>query len=281
MVGLKQTYGLVSRDGIYPLSEDFDHGGPLGKTVADVATVLQIIAGEDPEDPSTRLAVVSDYGAALGGDLKGVRVGIPKNYFFDDLDPEVESTVVAALTILEDLGALITPISIPFADQATEAWTVMAMAESYQVHQSHIKSSATLLSPDVRSRLLLGRDISTQSLIQARWARTDVNRQMTQLLERVDLLAMPTSPIPAVRVVDGALEVAGKSVEGPKVLGRLTRLAAFTGQPAISVPCGFTGDGMPVGLQLMGGWFDEARLLAAAHAYEQATDWHRHRAPAA
>ena len=279
VVGLKQTYGLASRDGIYPLCEELDHGGPLGKTVADVAVLLQVIAGEDRDDPSTRFAQVSDYSAALGSDVKGVRIGAPTDYFFDDLHPEVETAVRDALAMLEDLGATVVPVSLPFAEQATEAWTTIAVAEAYLVHQDTIAKHGDELSPDVRTRLLIGQDTPSETLLRARWARTEVNRQMMHLLERVDLLAMPTSPIPAVRVVDGAIEVGTDTVEGAKVLGRLTRLAALTGQPALSMPCGFTTDDMPIGLQLIGGWFDESRLLATAHAYEQTAQW-RCRQPA-
>ena len=275
VVGLKQTYGLASRDGIYPLSEELDHGGPLAKTVADAALILQAIAGQDHHDPSTRIAKVADYNTALGSDLKGVRIGVPDNFFFDDLHPDVEAVVRDALAVLGGLGALVIPVKIPFAEEASEAWTAIAVTESFLVHQKHLEESAEFLSPDVETRLRLGKDPSAETLIRARWTRTDVNRQMTHLLEQVDLLATPTVPIPAVRVADGAIEIEGQTAEGGKVLGRLTRLAALTGQPAVSVPCGFTTEGMPVGLQLIGAWFDETRVLAAAHAYEQATEWHR------
>ena len=279
VVGLKQTYGLASRDGIYPLSEELDHGGPLAKTVADAAVMLQAIAGEDRNDPSTRGVAVPDYIAGLGSGLEGVRIGVPGNFFFDDLHAEVEAAVRDALIVLQGLGAEVIPVEVPFAEPATEGWTAMAVTESFLVHEKHLQENGDALSPDVESRLRLGRDTSAETLVRALWIRTDVNRQMMHLLEEIDLLATPTAPIPAVRIADGAIEMDGQTVEGAKVLGRLTRLAAFTGQPAVSVPCGFTTDGLPVGLQLIGAWFDDSRVLAVAHAYEQATSWHRCRPP--
>ena len=277
VVGLKQTYGLASRDGIYPLCETFDHGGPLARSVEDVALLLQAIAGTDPRDPSTRNAQVGEYTSALRRDLVGLRIGVPKNYFFDDLHPDVSAAVRAALSVLEELGAQVAEIELPFVQAATEAWTSMALAESYLVHEQHLSDHAGELSEDVRDRLGLGKAITARQLVHAQWCRTEVIREMGRVLEAVDLLATPASPIPAVRVSDAAVTHDGRSWQGPEVLGRLCRLAAFTGQPALSLPCGFTADGLPVGLQLLGDWFCEPLLLGAAHAYEQATDWHRRR----
>ena len=207
----------------------------------------------------------------------GCASACPGIFFFDDLHPEVESAVRAAVETIADLGAVVEEIGLPSAAEAVQAWTTMAHAEAYAVHEAHLRERSGELSPDVESRLLLGKDILARDYLAARRDRERMVGEMAALLETVDVIVTPTSPVPAVAVETGRIEFAGRDVEGAKVLGRLTRLAAFTGQPAVSVPCGFTGAGLPVGLQLMGRWFAEAELLAVADAYERATPWHDRR----
>lgn len=279
VVGLKQTYGLASRHGIFPLADSFDHGGPLARTVADAALLLQAIAGEDANDPTTRGARSADFTARLGEDVRGVRLGVPARFFFDDLHPGVESAVRAAIDLLAELGAEVREIDVPFAAEAVEAWDTIALAEAYTLHEDRLAQHGEIMSPDSRARMLRGKDIPTTRFVRARVTQERIKREMAALLEEVDVLVMPSTPIPAVPLDSGTIEVAGAPVEGARVLGRLTRLAAFTGQPAISVPCGFTGEGLPVGLQLLGRWFGEADLLRVAHAYESAAPWRERRPP--
>lgn len=281
VVGLKQTYGLASRAGIYPLCESLDHGGPLARTVHDAALVLGAIAGADEEDPSTAAARVGDYTALLGRPLDGLRIGVPRDFYFERLHPEVEAAVRAALVVLDDLGAEVEEVVLPFNREAVQGWNVMAMAEAHTVHGGHLQNNADDLSPDVNQRLRLGEGLSATDYIMARQTQARVRREMAGVLARTPILAMPTAVIPSVPIDTGSIMMAGKEVIGWKVLGQLTRLAAFTGQPAISVPCGFTQDGLPMGLQLMGSWFEEPLLLQVADAYEQATDWHQRRPPLA
>ncbi len=279
VVGLKQTYGLASRAGIYPLCESLDHGGPLARTVRDTALVLQAIAGEDPQDPSTAGARVGDYTALLGRPLKGLRIGVPRDFFFDRLHPEIEAAVQAALKVLDDLGAQVEEVLLPFNRKAVQGWNVMAMAEAMSVHEEHLQERADELSPDVNERLRLGEGLTATDFIRARQCQAAAKREMAAVLKETPVLAMPTTAIPAVPIETGTIMSGDREVIGWRVLGQLTRLACFTGQPALSVPCGFTDDGMPIGLQLMAGWFEEPRLLHVAHAYEQATDWHNRRPP--
>ncbi len=282
VVGLKQTYGLASRRGIYPLSDAFDHGGPIARTVRDAALMLQAIAGEDDADATTRGSPVADYTSELGPDLSGMRIGVPRKFFFEDLHGDVADAVGAALEALASLGAAVEEIDLPFdAHEAARAWNVIALAEAYAIHETHVEEQGDALSPDVKERLVHGRDLLAKDFVKAGWTRDRVKRGMAELLARVDLLAVPTTPIPAVPIDGGTIAVGGHEVEGPKVLGRLTRLACLTGQPAVSVPCGFTGEGLPIGLQLIGGWFREPALLRAAHAYEQAAPWRQRRPPLA
>jgi aspartyl-tRNA(Asn)/glutamyl-tRNA(Gln) amidotransferase subunit A len=274
VVGLKQTYGLASRQGIYPLCDSFDHGGPLTRTVRDAALMLQAFAGEDPLDPSTRGARVGDYSDKLGQSVKGLRIGVPESFFFDDLHPDTEKAVRAAIQVLADLGADVRETALPFGQDDVDCWNTMALAEAFVVHEEHMASQPEALAPDVRSRLELGRNISARDYLAARERQGVLKKKIAAHMENFDVLAMPTSPIPAISAATGSIMIGDREVEGAPVMGRLTRMAVFTGQPAISVPCGFTQSGLPVGLQLIGRWFDEATLLGVADSYEQATPWH-------
>ncbi len=277
VVGLKQTFGLASNHGIYPLCKSFDHGGPLTRSVRDAAAMLQAIAGPDLKDPATAAARVADYGAGLGGGVSGLRIGVPSNFFFDDLHPDIEARVRDAIEVLAELGAEVREVALPFAADAVKSWTTMALAEAYAVHEEHVKEHPGEMGPEVEARLLLGRDISARDYLKARDHRDEVRLLMADLMGGFDALVMPTSPIPAVSLETGTVESRGREVDGAAELARLTRLAVFTGQPAISLPCGFTESGLPVGLQLIGKWFEEDELLKIADAYEGATPWHRQR----
>ena len=279
VVGLKQTYGLASRAGIYPLCESLDHGGPLTRTVRDAALVLDAIAGADPADPSTAGARVADYTALLGRPLDGLRIGIPRDFYFDRLHPEVEAAVHAAIEVLSALGAVVEEAVLSFNNEAVKGWNVMAMGEAHATHGEHLRDNGDDLSPDVRERLGLGDGLSAVDYIKARQSQARVRQEMAGVLAQTPILAMPTAVIPSVPIDTGSIMVGDREVIGWKALGQLTRLACFTGQPAISIPCGFTRDGLPIGLQLLGPWFEEPLLLQVADAYEQATEWHRRRPP--
>ncbi len=280
VVGLKQTYGLASRHGIQPLSERFDHGGPLTRTVSDAALMLAAIAGSDANDPSTADAKTADYTAGLGRPITGMRIALPNPVFFDDLHPEVEAAVRAAAAVLAGLGAEVTEITLPFDIRAANrAWDILALTDAYKVHEANLRDHRDDFSPDVRERLLRGSEMTPEQAAESELVRGDTIAAMRALMGNVDALLCPTAPIPTVPIETCEIEVAGKTVDGVKVLGRLTRLAPFTGQPAVSVPCGFTASGLPIGLQLIGRWFEEADLLRLAHAYEQATPWHEQRPP--
>ena len=281
VVGLKQTFGLTSRAGIYPLCDSLDHGGPLARTVRDAALVLGAIAGADADDPSTAQARVGDYMALLGRPLDGLRIGVPRDFYFDRLHPEIEAAVGAALAMLDELGAVVEEVNLPFNREAVQGWNTMAMAESLSVHEGHWRERGDELSPDVNERLGLGKDLTALDYIRSRQCQTRVRDEMSGVLAQTPVLAMPTTVIPPVPIETGTIMVGDKEVTGWRVLGQLTRLACFTGQPAISIPCGFTEDGLPIALQLLGDWYEEPTLLQVADAYEQATEWHQRRPPLA
>jgi aspartyl-tRNA(Asn)/glutamyl-tRNA(Gln) amidotransferase subunit A len=277
VVGLKATFGRVSTYGVVPLSWSQDHAGPLTRTVADAALVLQTIAGADPLDPCCATEPLGDYLAALQENVRGVRVGVPTSFFFEDLDPAVEQAVRAAIDVLAGLGAAVREIAIPWLDLAHDAANIISWVEAADYHRGTFAARPADLGPDVQDRVLVGTVLSGVDYVRAQRVRAWLRGRCAELFERVDVLATPTTAIPAPLV--GAKRVAsgGREVLVRPALSRLTRLANVTGLPSISVPCGFSADGLPIGLQLTARAFGEAMVLRVAHAYERATAWSRRR----
>ena len=273
IVGLKPTFGRVSRYGVYPLSWSFDTVGPMARTVKDTAFVLNTISGYDHRDNSSVNCLDEDFTSQIGSGVEGLRIGIHRDYFFEVGDPEVMDAVEVATTVLEGLGAVLTDVSVPMMSECALGLTILA-SEGAEVHLENLRDNADFMDPYVRIRLLSGLMISAADYVRAQRARTLFNRQVAEIFEHVDLILTPTTPIPAVRIGQ-AMNLFGETGEsGYNLLSRNTRPFNLTGSPAISVPCGFTREGLPIGLQLTGRLFDEATVLRAAHAYEQATDWH-------
>ena len=269
VVGLKPTHGLVSGQGIFPLCEDFDTGGPLARSVADVALITRVIANDDT------IAVNDDV--PLRQDLRGVRIGVLGSPFFDDLHPDVALAVGDAIDVLRGLDADVDEAILSSASVATPAWDAIALAAAYALHQERANAADCTLTSDTHARILRGQSYTGAALADARRTQDQVKRDMGTLMERFDVLVLPTTPIPAVAADTATIRFDGRTVDGGAALGRLTRLASFTGQPAISIPCGFTRDDMPVGLQLIGRWQGEADLFRTAGAFERATPWHDRR----
>jgi aspartyl-tRNA(Asn)/glutamyl-tRNA(Gln) amidotransferase subunit A len=277
IVGLKPTYGRVSRHGVFPLSWSLDHVGPMARTVADTALMLQVIAGHDRHDPTTQTAVVLDYSAVLTKDIEGARLGIPQQFYFEQLDAEVRDSVRAALQTLERLGAQLEEVSLPLSKYAAAAGRVIASAESAEIHEPFLKTRSTDYTPDVRAGLLTGQLILGKHYLKAQRVRRLIRQEMTAALRRVDALVMPTVPIPAPRISDATVGMGQETIDVTSALSRLTRAANLAGLPAISVPCGFTEGSLPVSLQLIGRPFAEATILQLAFAYEQESTWQRRR----
>ncbi len=275
IVGFKQTFGLASRHGIYPLSDSFDHGGPLARTVADAGLMLQAIAGPDVDDATTQGSLVGDYSAGLEGDIAGTRIGVPEAYFFERLHPAVEQAVRGAIEQLGDLGCVIVDVDLPEMRAATDAWVTISVAEAYQVHEDNIARHGGDFAPDVLSRLELGRGVSANDYLKAQRHRDLVRRQVIEAMADLDALVMPTTVMPGVSVESGNYESEAGSFNGPSLLARFTRLACFTGQPAVSLPCGLSGEGLPIGLQFIGKAYEDDRLLRLAHGYEKARGFER------
>ena len=248
------------------------------RTVEDAALVLNAIAGHDPRDRSSVQRGGEDYTATIGLDIRGARVGVHRDYFFDIVDPEVERAVVRAAAVLEELGAVVEEVSAPLMSEVAFAKTILA-AEAAEVHVEHLRDRADEIDPSVRTRLMSGALTTATDYIRALRARTALNEQVAELFERVDLILTPTTPIPSVRIGEAMEPVGDTGEPGYNLLPRCTRGFNLTGSPTISLPCGFTESGLPIGLQLAGRPFDEATVLKVAHAYEQATDWHTRRPP--
>ena len=265
LVGLKPTHDLVSRKGIFPLCEDFDTGGPLARSVADVALIMRVIADDDATS-------VDEADGEIDG-LTDVRVGMLGSPFFDDLHPDIATAVNDAIAEIGDLGADVHEADLTSASVATPAWDAIALAAAYDLHKDRANAPNCTLSPDSHARILRGQSYGVADVEEALRTQDLVKRNMGTLMGRFDVLALPTTPIPAVSIDSAAIEFEGRTVDGGAALGRLTRLASLTGQPAISVPCGFTREGLPIGLQLIGRWREEADLFRIARAYERSARW--------
>ena len=279
IVGLKPTYGLVSRHGLTPLSWCLDHAGPMVRTVEDAALTLNAIAGYDPKDVASAQVEVPDYTTALTGEARGLRVGVPKEYFEAPLDPQVAQAVKSAITLLEGLGATVTEVSFPMFSLSQAISGAILMAEAAANYRDLLAREGDKLYPPVRLRLEAGLFITATDYLRAQQARAQFNRQARQLLQQVDLLAGPTVPVTAPKLLETQVQTGEQWVGTTSALTQYNRPYNLTGFPAISIPCGFSDTGMPIGLQLAGRPFDELTVLRAAHAYEQATDWHKRRPP--
>ncbi len=283
VVGLKPTYGLVSRHGLTALSWSLDHPGPMVRTVEDAALTLNAIAGYDPKDVASARAEAPDYTTALTGSdgtgVQGLRIGVPREYFEAPLDPEVAEVVQRAIALLEELGATVTQVSFPMFPLAQAISGAILMAEAAAYHRDLLIRDGEKLYPPVRLRLEAGLFITAADYLRAQQARAQFNRQARQLLNEVDLLAGPTVPVTAPKLLETRVQIGEQAVGTTAALTQYTRPYNITGFPAISIPCGFSQGGLPIGLQLAGRPFDELTVLRAAHAYEQATDWHKRRPP--
>ena len=270
IVGLKPTYGRVSRFGVVTLSWSQDHAGPMTRTVEDTAFMLQAIAGHDPRDPTSSRAPVPDYSRSLREDIRGVRIGLPRHYFFDD-DPGVNREVVArveqAVSVLEELGAHVEEVTLPSLDYVRAANSVIMVSEAFAYHEPNLKTRPQEFGQIVRGRFRIGGLMSASDYLQAQRVRTWARRDFAEVMKTVDFLVTPTmtQPAPAFEGYDPISTARGKSFTAP---------FNVTGLPAISVPCGFTESGLPIGMQIAGKPFDEPGVIQAAYTYQQYAGWH-------
>ena len=273
VVGLKPTYGRVSKAGVIPLSYLFDHAGPITRTVEDAAIVLAAIAGYDPLDATTTRLPVGDYLSGLHDGVEGLRIGVPRSWFFDHLQDGIGAAVEQAIETLKGLGADIREIEIPGVAEGMDALLGVVLAEAQEIHARGLAESPQDFGADVAA-ILCSQGPDAAGIMMALRARDALTATMRQVLESVDLLLTPTTPIVAAPIGQDMVTYGGLEEHILAAMVRCTGPFNGTGLPAISLPCGFTAGGLPVGLQLAGRPFDEALVLRAAQAYERATDWH-------
>ena len=276
IVGLKPTFGLVSVEGTVPLVPSMDHPGPLARDVADACILLEAIAGQYP-----KAAERPDYRKLRENRPRKFRLGWPREHYFDRLDDEVRRTIDAAAMEFRSLGARILKVSLPHLVASTEPSTNMGLAEATWYHESqgYFPSRAGDYGEDVRCRLEAGQKVRAVEYLMALEAKRALERDFDTAFEKVDAILAPASPIPAPRIGEQEVDIGGRKESVRSLLVGESRPANFTGLPAISIPCGFTREGLPVGLQLIGSRWSEARLLAIALAYEEATEWHKKHPP--
>ncbi len=277
LTGLKPTYGRVSRAGILPLCWTMDHAGPLAHCALDAALFLHAVAGADPRDDASSPSPVPDYPALLDGRIAGLRIGIPREVFFDRADDTVVRCVDEALAVCEQLGAVLVPVDIAHIEQAAAAAMVMYLAEATAYHDDTLNERAGEYSEQVRTFLELGDQILAKDYLHAQRYRTLLGRTLVGVFAHVDVLATPATPITATPIGCESTVVNGVEDGVFGALLRNTEPFNLTGLPAVVAPCGFDTDGMPVSLQIVGPAFAEARVLNVVHAYQQATQWHAQR----
>ena len=266
-MGFKPTYGRVSNRGVIPLSWTLDHVGPLCRTVEDAALMLRVIAGYDELDPTTADAPVPDYSRAFKTQASTLRLGIPRTPFFDSLDVEIAKAVDTAVEVLRKRTGTVEEITLPSASlPVDEIYTKVRGVEAYTYHSHWIAESPEKYQASTRQRIQDSADVKSASYVQARRQLDLLRREIKKVFAKVDLLITPTLPNPPVTIAQGADPTA--------VSIRNTLPFDVLGLPTISVPCGFTSSGLPIGLQISGAPFAESTVLVLAHAYEQATEWH-------
>ncbi|MGD9890104.1 MAG: amidase [Dehalococcoidia bacterium] len=267
VVGLKPTYGRVSRAGVFPLAWTLDHVGPMARTVRDCALLLGVIAGYDPTDPTTVDVPVPDYLAQLDGGVRGLRIGLPKRVFFEELDASVQTAMEAAEAELQRQGADVRPVAIDGIEMADLLGDTVMAGEASAVHQRWLRERPEDYGADVRDRLALSTLQPAAAYVNAQRMRVALRAGFLQTLREVDVLLAPATPITAP-------PIEGFSVEMRVRLKRCTTPINVVALPSLTLPCGADDTGMPIGMQLIGRPFEEDVILRAGQAFERATPWH-------
>jgi len=269
VVGFKPTYGRVSLRGVFPLSWNLDHVGPLTKTVEDAALLLQVISVYDPIDPASIKMLMGDYLGHLMDDIKGRKIALGTGEYIESADPEVLGTVREAANVFESFRCRIQEVDVSWMREAALANKTMTQADGAAVHRERLGEHPDWFGEDIRRRLEDGAKTSSTDYALARRTQAEVRKRCEQFFESHDVLILPTTPI------------AAPTIEGHDAVEQAARLTRFTapfnlaGLPALSVPCGFTMDGLPIGLQIISRAWADAKVLNAGNAFEQATKWHK------
>ncbi len=275
IAGLKPTYGLVPKCGVEPLSWSLDHVGPMAKTVKDCARLLQVIAGPHPADPTTRRKVSCDYGARLDSGVAGLRLAVPEGFFMEPIDQRVQEAFFNAVETMREMGAEIVTVDVSFLSRCLDVEFAIVSPEAANYHHSSIQKRPDLIDPSIRAMLVAGAALPAGYYLRAlRWRSVIADRMKAIFDEKqIDVLLTPTVPAPAQLHDQEYFDFSG--IEEPVISSFVRTTAPFnlTGQPALSVPCGMTADGLPIGLQIAGRPFADDQVLRVGSAYEQATEW--------
>jgi aspartyl-tRNA(Asn)/glutamyl-tRNA(Gln) amidotransferase subunit A len=276
VTGIKGTQTRVSRYGAMPLCFSADNVGPLARTAHDCARLLRTIAGHDPADPTTSIEPVPDYEAALDGDVRGLRIGIPTNYFFDGADPEVQAAFEIAMQVLESRGARTVRLEIPHMDAVNTYASIISRVEGATIHAQWMRERPQDYSIHLGGRLYAGYAIPAVYYVEALSRRGPILRALgSEVFRKVDVFVTPTirMKVPTLAATDIDAGAPG-AIEAFGAITANTRVINYMGLPSVSLPCGFDGKGLPIGFQIQGRPFAEARVLKIAHAFQQDTDWH-------
>lgn len=275
--GLKPTFGRVSKFGAIPLAWSLDHIGPMARNVEDLAIVLQAIAGFDKHDPTTVNKAVPEYSSSLHQNISGIKIGVPTNYFFDFLEDEVEQSVKAAIEELEKLGATVVEMTIPELELCEYSELVTIQAEAAAYHHEMLVEKSHLYGNDVRTTLQAGELLSAVHYVKAQQARRIVQGAISRTFEQVDAIVAPSVSMVAPKWKESFKIIQGESKAVTAEFVRFAAPANLTGIPSLSVPTGFSSNGLPIGMQIMGKPFAEATLFTIASAYEESNNFsHRH-----
>ena len=277
VVGLKPTFGRISRYGVFPLGHTLDHVGHFGNSVEDVTTILGALAGPDPRDDSSAAEPLPPLELPAEPKLKGFRIGVPRNFFFQGLQPEVESAVRAAIQTLQGLGAEAEEIMIPEIEDFIVISRLVLLAEAAALHRHRLRTRRADIGADVAALLDQGQFVLAADYLNAQRRRRQFVASLNRLFDTVHVIVAPTTPITAPKIGQTTVEIGGRAEDTRLASTRLVRSLNLAGVPALSVPCGFDAQGLPIGLQIFGRAFDERSVLLAGHAFEQATQWHRRR----
>ncbi len=278
IVGLKPTYGRVSVAGVIPLSRSLDHVGPMTRTVKDASLMLNALAGYDGNDPVAIDLPVPDFRAGLTESTSSLRLGIPRDYFYDDLHPDIAAAIEQALGVLKGLTTSQCDIPPLAPEPSYSSWAAIYSAiftsEAYAFHRENVANRPGLYQPATLKRLRVGAGASQTEYDQARLELDRIRQSVSGIFNDVDLFVTPTVRVPPTSIdeLSGDMDIARAH---ELAMLHNTRILNLTGLPTISVPCGFTSDGLPIGLQITGRRDDEAAVLRLAHAYEQRTEWHK------
>ena len=270
VVGLKPTYGRISLRGILPLSWNLDHAGPITKRVEDAAVMLQVMGGYDPEDPASFKTLPGDFSSHMQDTIRDRKVALAVGTFVEEVtQPEVLASIRKSADVLAEQGAIIEEVNVDYLREGALANALMTQADGAAFHRERLKEHPDWFGADVRQRLETGARFTSSEYALARRTQAEVRRRCDLLFEEYDVLILPTTPIVA-PVLEGE-----NAVERARLLTRLTSPFNITGLPALSVPCGFSSEGLPIGLQIASRAWNESGVLRIGYAYQQATEWHK------